>query len=348
MYSVAFGWIRPWRPILLAVIPATLFLGCGGGGDDDEDDEEAPVVLLSEYNYAITNSAGAPAPFERSQLTNGAVTDAYRVNAGAGSIRGRYVRSSGSFTIATSTTYSVDWNVGGPSPGQFSVSFTEQASLPRSNFQPGSGAYTVSWNGNTIRVAYGASTTEVSLNGAAPIAFAPVDFANLRNSTSAAPDWQRVASLASGALVDVLRRAAAVAALLEVIHDGGLDSGQAVAACTEFPGAPPPGIGQRGEVVATNLGGDNFRSTANDCFSRGAGQPIGVLGTGTVDYRNLVLTESGSSVTRAGFEGTAARSGGVTYNLRERFVREAAPMVWQFENFESRLAGGFSLVFSAT
>ncbi len=338
-------WIRPWIPVLLILVPATLMVGCGGGGGDDDEDEDVPAPLLAEYDYTITNSTGAPAFFERSSLSNGVASETYRVSAGAGGIRGRYVRSSGSFTITTSTAYAVDWTVGGPSPSQFNVSITAQASLRRSDFQPESGAYSVSWNGNSIGVTYG-PTTRVSLNGATPVEFAPVDFSLLRSSTTA-PDWQRVASMASGGLVDVLRRAAAVGSFLEAINDGALDSGQSVVACTEFPGAPPPGIGQRGEIVSTDLGGDNFRNTFNDCFSRNQGQPVGVVVTGTVDNRNLVTTESSTAVTRAGFEGTAARSGGVTYNVRNRFVRETAPMVWQLEDFENRVAGGYSLVFTA-
>jgi hypothetical protein len=327
----------------------SLVVGCGGGGGSGSgggpDDDEEVLNLLTSYEFSISNPEGAPGEMIRSNLSGGVATTVYEVDAGTGSIRGNYTLASGDMFIAETTTYAVDWTVGGPSPSSFTVAFNQQSALPRDNFLPADGSFTVAWAGNDIEVTYGASSTDVSLNGAAPVSFNPLDFSLLKVSTTA-PDWQRVASMASGALVDVVRRGGSVAALLVAIFDGELDTGQSVIQCTGIPGTAPGGVGPVGEIVTVDMGADEYLSTATDCFSRVTGQPIGALLTGTVSYGNLVSTESNNLITRAGFEGSAQRSGGVSYDLRQRFVRETEPLVWNFENFEDRLEGGFSIVFT--
>lgn len=189
---------RSRRIVPVGAVIALIAAGCGGGGggDDGGDDSDDPLFLLAQYGYAISNPAGAPAAFTRTNVFVNEPESEFEVNAGTGSIRGVYVRSSGAFTISPVTTYTVDWVAGGPVPSRFSVAFDEEASLAANNFQPTGGAFTVTWGSEVIRVTYGSQTTDLSLNGAPAESFTPVDFTELRFTSSGAPDWQRVASLA--------------------------------------------------------------------------------------------------------------------------------------------------------
>jgi hypothetical protein len=319
---------------------------CGGGGGGDDEDEEV-VNLVATYNFAITNGPGAPDAYVRTEtVASGPPDDVYSLDAGTGSIRGSFVRSSLAITIAAATTYTVDWTGRGPTPAAFTVSFTQDASFPTGNFLPSTGAFAVTWGTDTITVDYG-NTVFVALNGGAPVGFTPFDFALLDSATSVAPDWQRVAARASGALLDVIAQVRPTAVLLEGIYDGEFDLGPVVVPCPAIPGSPPAGIPQVGDITTTDLGGDDYRTTATACFSLASGQTTGALFGGTLERRNLVSTVTNGLLTRAGFEGTASVPGGLVFDRSTRLLTESAPLVWTFLTAETRDSGGFSLVFTA-
>lgn len=338
----------PHRPIAVLVLASSLAACGGGGGGDDSDDF---FQVLAYYDYAITNPAGAPAPLTRTVIRPGFPGDEYSIDAGTGSIRGRYFTNTADFTIADTTTFTVNWSEGGPTPAVFSVGFTAPASLPSGNFMPGSGSFAVTWGTDTITVDYG-STVELALNGGAPVVLTPSEFNLLDIPPSAAPDWQRVAARASHALLDVLARARGTVDFLERVNDGELDSGQAVNACTLIPGTPPAGVGQSGEVVAVELGGGSaYRSTYTDCFITSGALPTqGILATGTINRNNLVTTVEGSSeggnLVEFGLVGSAQASGGLSFALRARTMTESAPGTWTFSGGETLDTGGFSILFT--
>lgn len=333
-----FHWFLPGLAALLASC------GGGGGGGDDSDDF---FQVLAYYDYAITNPAGAPAPLTRTVINPGFPGDQYTIDAGTGSIRGRYFTNDGDFTIADTTTYTVNWTEGGPAPALFSVGFTAPASFPSGHFLPDSGSFAVTWGTDTITVDYG-FTVEVALNGGAPAILTPSEFSVLDRPPSSAPDWQKIASRASRALLYALGSARGVVDLLERVNDGELDSGQSVAACTTIPGSPPAGIGQTGEVVTVELGGGSqYRSTYTDCFiTSGAPPTLGVLVTGTINRNNLVTTVEGGNLVEFGFVGSAQAAGGLSVALRARAMTESSPGTWAFSGGETVDSGGFSILFA--
>jgi hypothetical protein len=210
------------------------------------------------------------------------------------------------------------------------------------------GAYAVTWSGNTIAVDYG-NTVLVQLNGDPAVSFTPADFVQLDAAGSSAPDWQRVAARAARAHGDLLAQVRSVGGFLESIYDGDLDSGQAVRTCDTISGTPPPGIGQAGEAVATDLGGGDYRATGNACFRQSTlSATSGSLSTGTIDYRNLVFdTDASDAIVRAGFEATTSVAGGVTFDTRLRLMSASAPGgTWSFSGAEQLQDGGFSIVFT--
>lgn len=331
-----------------ALLAAAVLGGCGGGGGGGDDGDDGPgEFLLAQYEFAVTNPAGAPAPLTRTQLTPGQDPDTYSVDAGTGTIRGLYTLASRNLSVDVATSYTVDWSEGGPVPAQFSVGITSAASYPAGDFIPGTGAFAVTWGTDTITVQYGA-TVQVALNGGAPASFAPFDFLQLDQPVSAAPDWQRVAARASRALVDVLNPVRAAGDFLESVYDGDFDSGQAVNTCATIPGTPPDGVGQVGEIVTTALGGGDYDTMATDCFGQATGSPtVGVLLSGGIERRNLVSDADGSgAIVRAGFVGSAGSPGGIAYDSRQRTMNEALPGVWVFSGNEVTLDGGFSIEFT--
>lgn len=340
----------PASPVRWSLVPmAALLASCGGGGGGDDSDDFFQV--LAYYDFAITNPSGAPAPLTRTVIRPPFPGDEYTIDAGTGSIRGRYFTNDSDFTIADTTTYTVTWSQGGPDPTQFSVGFTSPASFPSGNFMPVSGSFAVTWGTETITVDYG-FTVELGLNGGPPVVLTPAEFNVLDIPPTSAPDWQRVAARASHALLDVLGRARGVVDFLERVNDGELDSGQSVTPCTMIPGSPPAGIGQSGEVVAVELGGGSqYRSTYTDCFVTSGAQPTrGVLATGTINRNNLVTTvdggSEGGSLVEFGFVGSAQASGGVSFATRARGMTESAPGTWTFVDGETVDSGGFSIHFT--
>jgi hypothetical protein len=334
---------------MLIVIGTFLVLsGCGGGGGDDEEEEF--TFLLTQYNYAITNPAGAPASFIRTLITPGQTDDVYSINSGTGTVRGALNLSSGTVAFADTTTFTVTWSQGGPSPALFSVGFTEGGSLATGNFIPVTGAFAVTWNGNTIAVDYG-NTVSVQLNAEPPVLFTPSAFVQLDVAGSAAPDWQRVAARASRAHSDLIVQVRSVAGFLEAIYDGELDSGQAVVTCDTINGTPPAGVPQVGEAVATDLGADNYRTSGNSCFRQSSlSTTSGFLLSGTTEFRNLAFeSDADGAIVRAGFEGTAVIPGGVTLDTRTRsMTAPAAGGAWSFSGAEQLQDGGFSIIFTAS
>jgi hypothetical protein len=327
----------------LATILLAALTGCGGGGGDDADDE-AFVDLLPSYQYALTNPAGGPAVFTKTVIAPGQTTDVYSFDAGGGSVRGTVNLNTDTLSIGVVTTFTVNWSGGGPTPGNFAVGFTQSASQPSGSAfgLPTSGAYAVTWDGQTITVTFnGGTTIDVALNGAAAQAFTPSQFVALDVGGSAAPDWQRVAARSARALVDVLGRTRGIVAFLEDLNFGEFDSGQRVTTCATIPGSPPAGIAQTGQFVVNELSADDWRTTFTDCFAPFSSPAVGALTTGTLDLQNLVVTDDGSFV-------VSATLGGAVSDARLRGISESVPGVWSFNGNETRIDGGFRVAFTAS
>ncbi len=344
---------RPVSPrFLFARLPvlalAALLTGCGGGGGGGDDSEDDFFNVLAFYDYAISNPAGAPAPFTKTVKAPGQPDDVYVVNAGTGTVRGRYFTNDGDLTVAGTTTYSVDWRQGGPAPSGFAIGFTSEASLPANRALPISGSFAITWGTDTITVDYAPDGVDVALNGGIPVTFTAPEFLVLDLPASVATDWQRVAARASRALNDLLVQARAVPVFLERVNAGELDSGQSATACTTIPGSPPAGIIQAGELVSVELGGgDRYRTTFTDCFSRSGSQAtIGFLGTGTVDRNNLVTTVNGGSQGGALVEFGFVAPGGISLDTLLRVLEESSPGVWTFNGNETAVNGGFSILYT--
>jgi len=330
---------------LLALTALLTACGGGGGGDDDEDDF---FNVLAFYDYAISNPPGGPAPVTKTVRAPGQPDDTYSINAGTGTIRGRYTGSTEDLTIAATTTYTVDWSGGGPAPTSFTVAFTSPGDLPRNLNRLTNGSFAVTWGTDTITVDHNQADVQVALNGGVPVTFPFTNYAVLDLPGVVAEDWQRVAARASRALTETLLQARAVPVFLDRVNDGELDSGQAVTVCQSIPGAPPAGVMQTGEDRAEELsGGDQYRTTFDDCFFPSTlVDDVGFVANGTVNRVNLVTDPvsggQGSSLLEFGF----VAPGGVTYDTLLQVATESTPGVWTFDGNETEVTGGWSILFT--
>lgn len=329
---------------LLAVTALLTACGGGGGGNDDEEDF---FNVLAFYDYAISNPAGGPPPVTKTVRAPGQPDDVYTINAGTGTIRGRYTGSTENLTVAATTTYTVNWSGGGPAPATFTVAFTSEGSLPSNLNRLTNGNFAVTWGANTITVDHNQGDVQVALNGGAPVTFPFTNYAVLDLPGVVAEDWQRVAARASRALTETLVNARAVPAFLERVNNGDLDSGQDVTVCESIPGTPPVGVMQTGEDRAEELsGGDRYRTTFDDCFFPSAFvDDVGFIGNGTVDRVNLTTTVNGGpggSLIEFGF----VAPGGVIYDTTLGIVTESTPGVWTLDGNTTEVTGGWSILFT--
>lgn len=330
--------LRP-LPVLLLVAGLTA-CGGGGGGFDDEDDF---FQILAYYDYAVTNPAGAPPPLTRTIVNAGSPTNVYSIDAGTGTVRGRYFTADRNLSFTNTSTYTVNWSGGGPLPALLFVGVTANGSFPTGNFIPVSGALAITWGLETITVQYG-NAVQIALNEGVPLQFTPFAFSELDLDT-AAPDWQRVASRASRALVDLLTEVRNNVGFLERVYNGDLDSGQAVTACTTIPGTPPPGVtNQTGEIIAQELNTRNYRNTANECFMS-ATPNFGLLLDGTVDLRNLATTVDNGVLVGFSLLGAPGQPGGVSFDFDLISLQQTLPGVWNFSGGQRSTTGGYNLAF---
>lgn len=330
----------------VTLLLATGLTACGGGGGGSYDEDDF-FQILAFYDYTVTNPAGAPPPFTRTATNPGLPADVYSVDAGTGSIRGRFTTSNGNMSFNDTSTYTVNWSQGGPAPAQFFVAVTVNGSFPSGNFIPDSGALAVTWGLDTITVQYG-SPLQIALNGGPPVLFTPFDFSIL-DANTAAPDWQRVASRASGALVDLMSEVRNNASFFRRVYDGDLDSGQAVTTCTLIPGTPPVGVVNQGEIVAQELNAQNYRITSDECFIQAPGAPTtGALRDGTVDLRNLVTTVQDGNLVSFSLLGSPGETGGVSFDVDLSIMLENPPGTWSFSGTQQSTTGGYNLAFQAS
>jgi hypothetical protein len=338
-------WLPASRWPLLAL--TALLTACGGGGGGGGDEDEF-FNVLAFYDYAISNPAGGPVPVTKTVRAPGQPDDTYSINAGTGTIRGRYTTSTENLTIAATTTYTVNWSAGGPAPASFAVAFTGQGDLPSNLDRLTNGSFAVTWGADTITVDHNQADVQVALNGGAPVTFPFTNYAVLDLPGVVAEDWQRVAARASRALTETLLQAKTVPSFLERVNDGELDSGQAVTVCESIPGTPPAGVMQTGENRAQELGGGTqYRTTFDDCFFPSPFvNDVGVIANGTIDRVNLVTDPTsggeGSSLLEFGF----VAPGGVTYDTLSQFATESAPGVWTLDGTEIEVTGGWSILFT--
>ena len=335
---------RPLARHLPPIFAMLLLTACGGGGGGGGDDEPDPFLSAS-YDFEVTNPAGAPPPLTNVGIQDGNPVDQYSVDAGTGSFRGRYTVDSEDVGVFTTTTYTVDWTLGGPVPTLSTVAVTQQPTWELTRQTPSNGALAITWNNQVITVTYDLDTVDVALDGGVPVSWPIASFLTLDQPDSASPDWQQVAGRASRAMSLMVSQVRSNATFMGMLVDGALDSGPDIVTCESIPGTPPLGIRQTGEVVTSELNPADFRVTQDDCFVPTSQANIGFLLTGTTDRENLQFTvESGGLVSQAGFTGSAQTPGGVELDTRRRIINETAG-AWDFTDSEATLSGGYSILF---
>ena len=336
------------------VIGAGLLSGCGGGGGSDEvvaDIPDLPPTILSTYNFEI---GGVQAGTDMTVDVGGQ----FRVGVDLGdTLRGSvnlqvnsptdvsfldFVTNAGS-TMAV-TVAGTETNL----DGVFTINVTSEV-IADSYVEPTSGAFEVVTATEITTVTIVLSGVELSLNGAAPIAFSWEDYDNLLDDAQA-ETWQRRASLAGGTFGFIFDRMFEIADLLD-----GLEQTESatpiVTACDEFPGTPPDGVLLQGEHVLTRLGsgedltpGDVFDWTFTNCWFESSDSLIDNF----LQMQNYIeVIDAGNTLTRIGFGPDNNVSGGVLYfdwSVAETDENQGVYMIDPADRIE--VNGGFSMIFT--
>ena len=207
-----------------------------------------------------------------------------------------------------------------PLDGTVAVIFTEDIA-GNIGAPPTSGAFDVVIPNETVSVTMVAGGVQVSLNGAAAVAYSWEEFGSLLDD-DAQDTWVRRASLATGAFEFIYEFAFNVADILDELELAAL-SNPTVQSCDMFTGTPPAGILAQGEITITWIGsgelsdGDDFEWLFNQCWVDEPSDTIDELFDGTVVLENYTETIDFNTNTlfEIGFGGLSNQPGGVIFDL---------------------------------
>lgn len=322
----------PWRalwliPLSVLGVLTIVATGGGGGGDDgafDGDDDTGPVVILPTYNLLLTNLQGdnlLTAAIGTS-LTISIDIDGILHNAIDLSVDASNEVTLLSFVAHAGSRFDLLVSSGGQLPldGTVAVIFTEDIAGDI-GAPPSSGSFDVIIPNETVSVTVVAGGVQVSLNGAAAIAYTWEEFGNLLDD-DAQETWLRRASLATGAFEFIYEFAFNVADVLDELELATLNN-PIVQRCDMFTGTPPTGILPQGEITITWIGsgelsdGDDFEWLFNQCWLDEPNSDIDELFDGTVSLENYTETVDFNTNTlfEIGFGGLSGQPGGVIFDL---------------------------------
>ena len=324
----AFPWRALWLiPLSILGVLTIVATGGGGGGDDDSfdgDSDVGPVVILPTYNLLLTNLQGdnlLTAAIGTS-LTVSVDIDGILHNSIDLSVNANNEVTLLSFIAHAGSRFDLLVSSGGQLPldGTVAVIFTEDIA-GNIGAPPTSGAFDVVIPNETVSVTMVAGGVQVSLNGAAAVAYSWEEFGSLLDD-DAQETWVRRASLATGAFEFIYEFAFNVADILDELELAAL-SNLIVQSCDMFTGTPPTGILPQGEITITWIGsgelsdGDDFEWLFNQCWVDEPSDTIDELFDGTVVLENYTETIDFNTNTlfEIGFGGLSNQPGGVIFDL---------------------------------
>lgn len=357
-----------WRTLLMIPIAVFAIVSILATGHDDDDDPpvdgdiptngdipigDLPATILSSYNYEIASLLG-DVPFEAS--VGGALSIAVDFGDTLMGIINLDVSGTGDvnlvdYTIANGSTMSVTVSaISEPQlNGTVAIAVTETVTAPAFSI-PTAGAFEItSTLLGTILVDIGASGVDLSLNGGTPESFTWDEYTDLLDGDGV-PDWQRVASLSGGLLEFVYEYFLDAADLLDELELVTL-SNPTTDGCEMFPGSPPMGVPEVGEVVFTWTGsgelspGQNFEIQLNNCWD----SDFEELTNGNINLTNYVeVIDSGNTLTSIGFAPEGTTAGGVNFVGFTVAETEESGSVFTINPLDTvTVSGGFSLLFTA-
>lgn len=325
--------------------------GGGGGGDGVVDIPDPPPTILSSYNFEIGSiQAGTDMTVDvGGQLQvgvdfgntlRGSVN--LQVNSPTNVSFLDFITDAGSTMNVTVADNQKSLN------GMFTVSVTSDM-IAGLDDEPTSGVFEVETATDVVTVSIVANGVNLSLNGAAPIAFSWAEYDGLLDDTQA-ETWQRLASLAGGTFAFVFDRVFEIADLLDRLEQTE-SATPIVTACDEFQGTPPDNVLLQGEHVLTRLGsgedltpGDVFDWTFTNCWFASSN----ILIDNFLQMQNYIeVIDSGNTLTRIGFGPDNNISGGVLYfdwRVAETQENQGVYTIAPADLIE--VNGGFSMVLS--
>ena len=305
------------------VTSAALAGACGGGGGGGNGDgngidpPDPPPTILSTYSFEIGGlregvdmAVDVGNQFEvgvdLGNTLRGSVN--LQVNSQTDVSFLDFVTDAGSTMAVTVINSDTELD------GDFAINITT-AVVAGIDDEPTSGVFDVVTAAETVTVTILANGVELSLDGAAALAFSWDAYDDLLDDDQA-PTWQRRASLAGGTFAFIFERMFEIAELLD-----GLDQTEStvpiVTACDAFPGTPPAGVLVQGEHVFTRLGsgadlapGDVFDWTFTNCWFASSETLIDNF----LQMQNYVeVIDASNTLTRIGFVPDSNATGGVRY-----------------------------------
>ena len=345
----------------LLLLPAIIGVGCSGSGDGGiapiPDPGPGPVTVLDVYEYTIADLTGVATPLSVS-FSEGAA--AFQVQLILGnSLRGTVNTVTDAFTLDSSSSFTVNSDLGDPLLGTFDVNVTVTLDLPADSV-PAAGEWQVVFppvnpsETITVTVVTGfLEGAELSLNGGAQLFFTWEELEDLLGD-AAAPDWQQRAALSALVAEFMLGQADEVIEILALIDDPLEINNPLIVMCDAFPGTPPPGVLNQGMFELTWLGsgeimpGDSFDWNFTDCWFTDPGDNDELINGGVdlLGYNEVV--DASNTLTRIGFETVGQILGGVIYdNLTVAETEESSPGIFTIvPSGTITIIGGFSIVFA--
>ena len=349
---------QPWRllwlfPIALIAALSIVASGGGGGGDGDgivDPGGDLPVNILPNYNFFLANLPGD------SPLTV-VVGNLFTVEVDIdGLFPGNLDLNTNANNQVTFVSYRirrsarVDLTVTGfaPSPldGTFTVIVDEEMSAMFDE-APGSGAFDVITSTETVVVTILSDRIELSLDGGAPVVFNTWDDLTDIADDDMQESWQRRAALAANALEFLAEQFFNVADVLDELEAITINN-PTVQMCDLFPGTPPAGILNQGDITITWLGsgelseGDDFDWAFNQCWSEDAEEVLD--GTVTLENYTETVDTNNNTLFEIGFGGLSGQPGGVIFDLTSSETVDNGGVFTIAPEDILTISGGFALI----
>jgi hypothetical protein len=349
---------RPWRVLWLIPVAAFAVLsivatgGGGGSGDDGivDIDDDLPVVILPNYNFFLAN-------LSTEELLTATVGNLFTVSVDIdGLFPGNLDLNTDASNNVTFVAYRirqsarVDLTVAGVQPsaldGTFAVIVTEDISA-NIDVEPDAGIFEVRTPTETVVVSILATGIQLVLNGGEPVVYNTwEEFSDLIEDDTQ-DTWQRRAALAAGVLEFLTEQFFDVADVLDTLELVTL-SNPVIDPCDLFPGTPPAGVLNQGDITVTWLGsgelsdGDDFDWSFNQCWSVDDEEVI----NGTITLQNYTETVdfSDNSLFEIGFGGLSGQPGGVIYDITLSETQEDNTVFTILPEDIVTLTGGFVLI----
>ncbi len=215
---------------------------------------------------------------------------------------------------------------------------------------PGSGAFEVRTQLETVVVSILSSGVQLSLNGGTAVVYNTWDeFTDVFEDDNE-ETWQRRAALAASGFEFVFERFFEIADVLDELEAVTL-SNPRIEVCDMFTGAPPNGVLPQGDSTLTWLGSgellpdDDFDWQFNQCWNDATDE----LFDGMISLENYTETIDTNTNTlfEIGFGGVSGQPGGVVYELTISETEENQGVFTISPDNVVTLNGGFALIIQA-